>query len=491
MVFSLFVTSTGSVVMLALAFFTPYMGYIPSPALGAVVICAVLHFIEYEEAIHIWKTKRSDTIPLAITFFSCLVIGLEWGFLVGVLSNLLMLLIVTSNPSVPVLKFRISDEMRVVIFRPDRFLFYPGIQKVRNLINKGAIRNKDAVIVVDCINLVDIDFTGSKGLGSIAAALQKREQRLVFVNITAPVSKALRNFTFGDVVIYETAQLSLCELSLCELSLLAVVAPHAVEDLGALKRSLSHADLRCASANDTSVDGKPSTQTLEEDDDEDEDYSLEEELFAYSFKMELENMGRSFSDVTFAGAEPGSKEHAALAARFQQEIAPGFGTGAYFRKKARDFCSERALKKQFPLWAWGPKYTAEDFVGDLIAGLTVGFTLVPQVIAFSELANLPAEGLEKKNDMRKFQTRDFCSERALKKQFPLWAWGPKYTAEDFVGDLIAGLTVGFTLVPQVIAFSELANLPAEVSQFFIYLFFSLYRLMNYKFVYVMSPLSEN
>jgi hypothetical protein len=43
-----------------------------------------------------------------ITFFSCLIIGLEWGFLVGVVSNLAMLLVVASNPHVPVLKFRVS-----------------------------------------------------------------------------------------------------------------------------------------------------------------------------------------------------------------------------------------------------------------------------------------------------------------------------------------------------------------------------------------------
>ena len=49
---------TGIIVLLALGFFTPYLSYIPTPALGAIVICAVIHFIEHEEALHIWKTKR-------------------------------------------------------------------------------------------------------------------------------------------------------------------------------------------------------------------------------------------------------------------------------------------------------------------------------------------------------------------------------------------------------------------------------------------------
>ncbi len=48
---------TGTIVLLALGFFTPYLSFIPTPALGAIVICAVIHFIEHEEAVHVWKTK--------------------------------------------------------------------------------------------------------------------------------------------------------------------------------------------------------------------------------------------------------------------------------------------------------------------------------------------------------------------------------------------------------------------------------------------------
>jgi MFS superfamily sulfate permease-like transporter len=48
---------TGMIVISALLFFTPYLKYIPKPALAAIVVCAVVHMIEYEEAIHIWRTK--------------------------------------------------------------------------------------------------------------------------------------------------------------------------------------------------------------------------------------------------------------------------------------------------------------------------------------------------------------------------------------------------------------------------------------------------
>jgi sodium-independent sulfate anion transporter 11 len=73
------------------------------------------------------------------------------------------------------------------------------------------------------------------------------------------------------------------------------------------------------------------------------------------------------------------------------EYEPGFGSKAYFTKRVGTCCTQKTLHRKLPATAWLPKYSKLDFVGDLIAGLTVGFTIIPQSIAFSELANLPAQ----------------------------------------------------------------------------------------------------
>lgn len=39
----------------------------------------------------------------------------------------------------------------------------------------------------------------------------------------------------------------------------------------------------------------------------------------------------------------------------------------------------RTIKKKIPALKWLPLYKAEDALGDLVAGLTVGLTLIPQV----------------------------------------------------------------------------------------------------------------
>lgn len=53
--------------------------------------------------------------------------------------------------------------------------------------------------------------------------------------------------------------------------------------------------------------------------------------------------------------------------------------------------------------------------------------------------------------------------KTLQKRLPISKWLPKYNADDAVGDLVAGITVGLTVIPQALAYSGIAGLPAAVS----------------------------
>jgi sodium-independent sulfate anion transporter 11 len=49
------------------------------------------------------------------------------------------------------------------------------------------------------------------------------------------------------------------------------------------------------------------------------------------------------------------------------------------------------LRRHISILQWLPKYTKADVVADFIAGLTVGLTMMPQSIAYANLAGLPAQ----------------------------------------------------------------------------------------------------
>lgn len=63
---------------------------------------------------------------------------------------------------------------------------------------------------------------------------------------------------------------------------------------------------------------------------------------------------------------------------------------SWTKRKARSACSQKMLYKRLPILRWLPKYNSEDAIGDLVAGVTVGLTVIPQALAYSGIAGLPA-----------------------------------------------------------------------------------------------------
>ncbi|KAK9887725.1 hypothetical protein WA026_000043 [Henosepilachna vigintioctopunctata] len=61
------------------------------------------------------------------------------------------------------------------------------------------------------------------------------------------------------------------------------------------------------------------------------------------------------------------------------------------KEKTKKICTKRTLYKRLPILTWLPKYATEDAVGDFVAGITVGLTVIPQSLAYANIAHLPLE----------------------------------------------------------------------------------------------------
>ncbi|XP_072098623.1 sodium-independent sulfate anion transporter isoform X1 [Mobula birostris] len=57
----------------------------------------------------------------------------------------------------------------------------------------------------------------------------------------------------------------------------------------------------------------------------------------------------------------------------------------------RSACSRRTLQRCFPILVWLPRYSAGWLRMDVLAGVTVGLTVVPQALAYAEIAGLPIQ----------------------------------------------------------------------------------------------------
>ncbi|XP_003997343.6 sodium-independent sulfate anion transporter isoform X2 [Felis catus] len=65
-------------------------------------------------------------------------------------------------------------------------------------------------------------------------------------------------------------------------------------------------------------------------------------------------------------------------------------SGANMAPQAR-CCSPAALQRRLPILAWLPDYSVSWLKMDAIAGLSVGLTVIPQALAYAEVAALPPE----------------------------------------------------------------------------------------------------
>merc|ERR1719300_2298597 len=81
---------TGVIILLTCAFLSPYLAFIPSSALSAVIIFAILFSLEYSMPVKLWRGGKIDLIPYLITFFVGLLVKVEIGLISGTLVHMLI-----------------------------------------------------------------------------------------------------------------------------------------------------------------------------------------------------------------------------------------------------------------------------------------------------------------------------------------------------------------------------------------------------------------
>ncbi|RXG72094.1 Sodium-independent sulfate anion transporter [Armadillidium vulgare] len=174
---------TGAIVLIALAVLTPFFRFIPKATLAAVIICAVMHMFNYEIAKTLWRSKKLDLVPLLVTFFGCLFIGIEWGILLGIGVNLMIMLFKMATPTVRVehATFQRSN-FPYILVTPNNGMIYPNAMHIKTAILKAGLKEGNGIfpVVVDCSYIVDFDYTSCKGLAGAMDVFIKREQPLIF-----------------------------------------------------------------------------------------------------------------------------------------------------------------------------------------------------------------------------------------------------------------------------------------------------------------------
>ncbi|KAK7601820.1 hypothetical protein V9T40_009261 [Parthenolecanium corni] len=170
---------TGTLVLLALSFLTSLFYYIPKATLAGLIITAMIFMVEYHTIAVIWRTKKSDMIPLSTAFFFCLFFGIEIGMVIGIAVNLCVILYGISKPSIQISWLTVGDQ-RVLYVLPKENVLFPATGRIREVIIEECTKRDDySPVIIDGSHIYRIDSSTSKGLSSLNDDLRARGQRLV------------------------------------------------------------------------------------------------------------------------------------------------------------------------------------------------------------------------------------------------------------------------------------------------------------------------
>ncbi|KAM0726407.1 Sodium-independent sulfate anion transporter [Formica fusca] len=198
---------TGILILLALSLLTPYFYFIPKASLSAVIICAVIYMIEYEVVKLIWKSNKKDLIPMFVTFLFCLIIGVEYGILLGVGINLMFLLYPSARPTVHIDKCTTDSGADYLLITPGNSLYFPAVDFIKQSVGNAGIKqgSSQVPVVVNCRYILGADFTAAKGIKTLINEFSSRKQALYFYNPKSDVVTVLKG-ACGDEFQYVSTQ---------------------------------------------------------------------------------------------------------------------------------------------------------------------------------------------------------------------------------------------------------------------------------------------
>ncbi|XP_071871095.1 sodium-independent sulfate anion transporter isoform X1 [Bombus fervidus] len=185
---------TGCLVLLACGLLTSTFQFIPKATLAAVIIVAMYYMLELHIFTVLWRTKKTDLIPLTVTLLSCLAIGPEYGMIAGIAVNLILLLYFAARPGL-LIEERVVDGLTILFVSPKQSLSYPAAEYLRERVMSWCDARVGTIpVVVEGRHVLRIDATVAKNLALLLADLEARDQKLVFWNWCEEAKRTLISY---------------------------------------------------------------------------------------------------------------------------------------------------------------------------------------------------------------------------------------------------------------------------------------------------------
>ncbi len=223
---------SASLIIITLLFLTPLFYNLPKAILASVIMVAVFGLIDYKEAIHLWKSNRTDFFLLVITFIATLTIGIEKGIGLGVILSLATVILKTTRPHVAVLAnihgthfyrniIRFGEDVvlkeDILIVRFDAQLYFANTtffkDKLEELVAEKGEKLK--LIIIDGESMNNLDSSGVHALLDVIDLYQSKGIEIAFSGMKGPVRDAMEKGGVIDKISFNHCFMSIQEAVDC------------------------------------------------------------------------------------------------------------------------------------------------------------------------------------------------------------------------------------------------------------------------------------
>ena len=195
---------------LVLLLLTPLFYYLPKSVLAAIIIVAVSGLFDLKTMKQVWVYDRSEGLCLIATFIAVLMLGIEWGILLGALIAIGYHLKRSSRPHVAVVgRIANTEHFRnvarhevltcphVLAMRIDENLYFANIAFIEDYIMALIADNRNAKhLVLICSAVNTIDSSALELLDSLVERLREIDVTLHLSEVKGPVMDRLKKTPF-------------------------------------------------------------------------------------------------------------------------------------------------------------------------------------------------------------------------------------------------------------------------------------------------------
>lgn len=211
---------TGVLVLVTILFFTSFFYYLPYAVLASIIVVSVYRLVDITELKHLFKVNPFEGWTWITTFTITLIIGIQWGILLGSIFTLLLILMRSTHLNIVELGYLESKKAfrnvhrypeantleDVLLVRIDSSLHFANSSVLDEKI-KDFLRNKTEAeyVIIDMSGVNDIDTISVETIGEMIEYYQEEEKiTFLFVNMKGivrdKVNKAVWRTTYKESI---------------------------------------------------------------------------------------------------------------------------------------------------------------------------------------------------------------------------------------------------------------------------------------------------